>query len=66
MSLFASSGNTDIDGATVVNACYGGTIQIIFIFKQDYTDSFLTHIRMDVCMYVCMYHVCQCVCTMYL
>ena len=29
MSLFASSGNTDIDGATVVNACYGGTAALL-------------------------------------
>ncbi len=25
MRLFAESGNTDVEGATVVNACYGGT-----------------------------------------
>jgi len=29
MSLFESSGNTDIEGATVVNACYGGTAALI-------------------------------------
>lgn len=29
MSLFADSGNTDIDGATVVNACYGGTAALL-------------------------------------
>jgi hydroxymethylglutaryl-CoA synthase len=29
MSLFAESGNTDIEGATVVNACYGGTAGVL-------------------------------------
>lgn len=29
MSLFADSGNTDIEGATVVNACYGGTSALL-------------------------------------
>lgn len=29
MSLFADTGNTDIDGATVVNACYGGTSALL-------------------------------------
>lgn len=29
MSLFAGSGNTDIEGATVVNACYGGTAALL-------------------------------------
>jgi len=29
MSLFADSGNTDIEGATVVNACYGGTAALL-------------------------------------
>ena len=24
MSLFEGSGNTDIEGATIINACYGG------------------------------------------
>jgi hydroxymethylglutaryl-CoA synthase len=29
MDLFASSGNTDIEGVTVVNACYGGTAALL-------------------------------------
>eukprot|EP01038_Epipyxis_sp_PR26KG_P004042 gene4042-5784_t len=29
MSLFAQSGNTDVEGATVVNACYGGTAALL-------------------------------------
>lgn len=29
MSLFAESGNTNIEGATVVNACYGGTASLL-------------------------------------
>jgi len=29
MSLFAESGNSDIEGATVVNACYGGTAALL-------------------------------------
>jgi hydroxymethylglutaryl-CoA synthase len=29
MSLFAASGNTNIEGATVVNACYGGTASLM-------------------------------------
>ena len=29
MSLFAGSGNTDIEGATVINACYGGTAALL-------------------------------------
>eukprot|EP01033_Poteriospumella_lacustris_P007059 gene7059-5083_t len=29
MSLFAPYGNTDIEGATVVNACYGGTAALL-------------------------------------
>lgn len=29
MGLFAGSGNTDIEGATVVNACYGGTAALL-------------------------------------
>lgn len=29
MSLFAESGNTNIEGATVVNACYGGTAALL-------------------------------------
>ena len=29
MSLFADSGNTDIEGATVINACYGGTAALL-------------------------------------
>lgn len=29
MSLFSDSGNTDIEGATVVNACYGGTSALL-------------------------------------
>ncbi len=29
MSLFAESGNTDVEGATVVNACYGGTAALL-------------------------------------
>lgn len=29
MSLFAESGNTNIEGATVVNACYGGTAALM-------------------------------------
>jgi hydroxymethylglutaryl-CoA synthase len=29
MSLFASSGNTDVEGATVLNACYGGTAALL-------------------------------------
>lgn len=29
MSLFAESGNTDIEGATCVNACYGGTAALL-------------------------------------
>lgn len=29
MSLFADSGNHDIEGATVVNACYGGTAALL-------------------------------------
>jgi hydroxymethylglutaryl-CoA synthase len=29
MSLFSESGNTDIEGATVVNACYGGTAALL-------------------------------------
>jgi hydroxymethylglutaryl-CoA synthase len=29
MSLFAESGNTDIEGATVINACYGGTAALL-------------------------------------
>lgn len=29
MSLFEGSGNTDIEGATVVNACYGGTAALL-------------------------------------
>jgi 3-hydroxy-3-methylglutaryl-CoA-synthase len=29
MSLFTASGNTDIEGATVVNACYGGTAALL-------------------------------------
>ena len=29
MSLFQESGNTDVEGATVVNACYGGTAALL-------------------------------------
>ena len=29
MELFAKSGNTDIEGVTVVNACYGGTAALL-------------------------------------
>jgi hydroxymethylglutaryl-CoA synthase len=29
MSLFAESGNTDMEGATIVNACYGGTAALL-------------------------------------
>ena len=29
MSLFEGSGNTDIEGATVINACYGGTAALL-------------------------------------
>ena len=29
MSLFAEAGNTDVEGATVVNACYGGTAALL-------------------------------------
>jgi hydroxymethylglutaryl-CoA synthase len=29
MQLFAESGNTDIEGATIVNACYGGTAALL-------------------------------------
>eukprot|EP00624_Nannochloropsis_granulata_P007034 evm.model.NODE_5962_length_8616_cov_28.606546.2 len=29
MSLFEASGNTDIEGTTVVNACYGGTAALL-------------------------------------
>ena len=29
MELFAGSGNTDVEGATVVNACYGGTAALL-------------------------------------
>lgn len=29
MELFTESGNTDIEGATVVNACYGGTAALL-------------------------------------
>lgn len=29
MDLFAESGNTDIEGVTVVNACYGGTAALL-------------------------------------
>ena len=29
MELFSESGNTDIEGATVVNACYGGTAALL-------------------------------------
>lgn len=29
MSLFDGSGNTDIEGATVINACYGGTSALL-------------------------------------
>lgn len=29
MSLFAPYGNTDIEGATVINACYGGTAALL-------------------------------------
>ena len=29
MSLFEGSGNTDIEGATVVNSCYGGTAALL-------------------------------------
>ena len=29
MSLFADSGNSDIEGATVINACYGGTAALL-------------------------------------
>jgi hydroxymethylglutaryl-CoA synthase len=29
MSLFSKSGNTDIEGATVLNACYGGTAALL-------------------------------------
>ena len=29
MDLFETSGNTDIEGATVINACYGGTAALL-------------------------------------
>ena len=29
MQLFAGSGNTDIEGVTVINACYGGTAALL-------------------------------------
>ena len=29
MSLFEGSGNTDIEGITVINACYGGTAALL-------------------------------------
>jgi hydroxymethylglutaryl-CoA synthase len=29
MELFAESGNTDVEGATVLNACYGGTAALL-------------------------------------
>lgn len=32
MELLAASGNTDVEGATVVNACYGGTAALLNAF----------------------------------
>ena len=32
MDLFRESGNTDVEGATVVNACYGGTSALLNAF----------------------------------
>lgn len=29
MKLFEGSGNTDVEGATVINACYGGTAALL-------------------------------------
>lgn len=29
MSLFEGSGNTDVEGATTINACYGGTAALL-------------------------------------
>lgn len=33
MELFKDSGNTDVEGATVVNACYGGTAALLNAFS---------------------------------
>jgi hydroxymethylglutaryl-CoA synthase len=33
MDLFVSSGNTDMEGATVINACYGGTAALLNAFS---------------------------------
>jgi len=39
MDLFAQSGNTDIEGATIVNACYGGTAALLNAFLWCESDN---------------------------
>ena len=38
MDLFRDSGNTDVEGATVVNACYGGTAALLNAFLWCQSD----------------------------
>ena len=38
MDLFSSSNNTDIEGATIVNACYGGTAALLNAFTWTESD----------------------------
>jgi hydroxymethylglutaryl-CoA synthase len=40
MDLFETSGNTDIEGATVINACYGGTAALLNAVAWVESDGF--------------------------
>lgn len=55
MSLFADSGNTDIEGATVLNACYGGTAALLnaltWVDSPSWDGRFAVVIAADIAVY---------------
>jgi hydroxymethylglutaryl-CoA synthase len=55
MQLFASSGNLNIEGATVMNACYGGTAALFnssaWVESSEWDGRFAIYVACDIAVY---------------
>jgi hydroxymethylglutaryl-CoA synthase len=49
MDLFQKSGNTDVEGATIVNACYGGTAALLNAFLWCESDDHCCDYNAEYC-----------------
>ena len=53
MSLFAASGNSDVEGVTTINACYGGTAALFNAINwvSQAPLSFMPFLRSSFCIF---------------